>query len=182
MKKLILGSLTFLFVLGMVQFVAVSATNKVLTAKETGYAGKYSKTYETGNVKAATKRKFNADFGSIPNVIWEKSKTLDKVTFVRDGYKMVAYYNSHSRLVGTGSAGTMSGMSGQTLAGIKTMYKDYSIGSVIFFDNNEANITSKLVYGIRLKEENYLVELSSETRKIIVRVNVIGGKTVINQI
>ena len=62
------------------------------------------------------------------------------------------------------------------------MYKDYSIGSVIFFDNNEANITSKLVYGIRLKEENYLVELSSETRKIIVRVNVIGGKTVINQI
>ncbi len=182
MKKLLVGSLTFLFVLGLTQFIARSATNGTVIAKETKYSANYSKGFEAGNGNALTMKRFHSDFGMLSSAVWEKSRTLDKVTFTKDGSKMVAYYNSHSRLVGIGTDADSSVMPDQTLAEIKVIYKDYKIGSVIFFDNNETNATSKLVYGTRLKEENYLLELSSDSKKIIIRVNVKGGKAVINQI
>jgi hypothetical protein len=182
MKKLLIGSLTFLFVLGLTNFITRSATNRTVIAKETKYSANYSKGFEAGNVSALTSKRFHADFGTLSGVVWEKSRTLDKVTFTKDGSRMVAYYNLHSRLVGISTDADSSVIPDQTLADIRTIYKDYKIGSVIFFDSNETNATSKLVYGTRLKEENYLVELSNESKKFIIRVNVIGGKAVINQI
>ena len=127
---------------------------------------------------ALTKRKFSQHFGNHSNTVWIKSNTLDKVTFTRDGNKEMAYYNSDSRLVGTSSAT----MPVQALSDLQSRYKDYSIGSVIFFDKSEANAISKLVYGTELKEENFLVELTGEGTKIIVQVKVKGGTSVINRI
>lgn len=182
MKKLLVGSLTFLFVLGLTQFIARSATNGTVIAKETKYSANYSKGFEVGSVSSLTRKRFKADFGTYSTAVWEKSRTLDKVTFTKDGSKMVAYYNVHSRLVGISTDADSSLIPDQTLTEIRAMYKNYNIGSVIFFDNNETNATSKLVYGTTLKEENYLIELSGESNKIIIRVNLKGGKAIISQI
>ena len=178
MKKLTLAAAALILVLGMSQYIAESATTRAAMTNAVGAAAKSSQWSETSMVKAQTKRRFYQNFGTISNAVWEKSKSLDKVTFIKDGYKMVAYYNAASRLVGTSSAD----MPVQALADLKTRFKDYSIGSVIFFDKNEANAISKLVYGTQLKEENYLVELTNNQKTIVVSVTVKGGTSVINQI
>ena len=178
MKKLIVASMAIVLLLGSAQFIAKSAANKGILSAETVSAKKNSKKSEAGLVNALTKRKFNQHFGNISNTVWEKSNSLDKATFTRDGIKEVAYYTSDSRLAGTSSAG----MPFQAMSDIRSRYKDYLIGSVIFFDKSEANAISKLVYGTELKEENFLVELTNDGSKIIVQVKVKGGISVINQI
>lgn len=178
MKKLTLAAAALILVLGMSQYIAESATTRAAMTNAAGTAAKSSKWSETSMVKAQTKKRFNQNFGTASNAVWEKSKSLDKVTFIQDGYKMVAYYNAASKLVGTSSAD----MPVQALADLKSQYKNYSVGSVIFFDQNEANAISKLVYGTKLKEENYLVELTNDQKTIVVSVKVKGGTSVINQI
>ena len=182
MKKFSIAAVALVLVLGISYMNANSATYKEAINKETRLTGKNSKGTETGRVSALTMKKFNQNFGSVTNTVWEKSKSLDKVTFVKGGTKKVAYYNSSSRLVGTGSTGSASGIPLQTMTDLKSQYKDYTVGSVIFFDRNESNAISKLVYGTQLKEENYLVELTSNLKTIVVQVKVKGGSAVIDQI
>jgi len=182
MKKFSIAAVALVLVLGISYMNANSATYKEAINKETRLAGENSKGTETGRVSAMTIKKFNQNFGSVANTVWEKSKSLDKVSFVKDGAKRVAYYNSASRLVGTGSTESASGIPMQTMAALKSKYKEYTVGSVIFFDRNESNAISKLVYGTQLREENYLVELTSNLKTIVVQVNVKGGNAVINQI
>jgi len=178
MKKLTLVAAALVIVLGMTQHIAESATIRAAKSNAAGAAAKSSQWSETSMVKAQTEKRFNQNFGAVSNAVWEKFKSFDKVTFTKDGYKMVAYYNEASKLVGTSS----DDMPVQALADLKTRYKDYSIGSVIFFDKNEANTISKLVYGTQLKEENYLVELTGSQKTIVVSVTVKGGTSVINKI
>jgi hypothetical protein len=178
MKKLIVASMAIVLLLGFAQIIAKSAANKGIISVEKVSVKKNSKKSEAGHVNALTKRKFNQHFGNLSNTVWVKSNTLDKVTFTKDGNKNVAYYNSDSRLVGTSFATIPE----QALSDLQTRYKDYSIGSVIFFDKSEANAIAKLVYGTQLKEENFLVELTNDRAKIVVQVNVKGGISVINQI
>lgn len=182
MKKLKIVVLAFSVIMGMSQFSARCATNSGVLASENRTAVKMSGLNAAGQVKPRTKTRFNQDFGRLTKVVWEKSGKLDKATYMKDGSRKVAFYNPESRLVGTGSAGSVAGLPDQMLAGIKGRYKDYSIGQVIFFDRNEANTISKLVYGTRLKEENYLVELLGDGKKIIVQVRLKGESTVFNQI
>jgi len=182
MKKLIIASVAFFFVLGSTQFIAKSADNNLAAASAANAVAKRSDMSAVSRVNALTLKRFNRDFYSVSGAVWEKSKSLDKVTFIKDGSKMVAYYNSASKLVGTSSAETSAGVPDHALTDIQSRYKDYTIGSVIFFDRNEANAISKLVYGTKLKEENYLVELINAQKTIIVQVKIKGETSVINQI
>jgi hypothetical protein len=182
MKKLTIAAVALFLVLGMSQFIARSATNKGEMSSSASTAVKSTKLVVAGKVSPMTLKRFNRDFGTPSNVVWEKSKSLDKVSFVKGGDKMVAYYNTNSKLVGTGSARNSAGVPDQALADINARYKDYSIGSVIFYDKNEANLISKLIYGTILKEENYLMELTNDQKTIVVKVNVKGEKAIINQI
>lgn len=178
MKKLSIAVLALVVVLGVSQITAMGITGGSSMKSESITAVKRLQSVETGKVKAMTAKRFHQNFGSVSNVVWEKSKSFDKVSFTKDGYKMVAYYNNNSKLVGTSS----TELPGQALADLKNQYKDYTIGSVIFFDQNEANAISKLVYGTQLKEETYLVELTRDQKSIVVSVKLKGGAAVINQI
>lgn len=182
MKKLLIGSVALLILVGTTQFIANSANNNVTKASIAGSKAKHSGRVEQGKVSALTLNRFNRDFYNVTEAVWEQSKSLDKVTFVKDGSKMVAYYNPASRLVGTSTVTVSGGMSDQALTDIKTKYEDYSIKSVIFYDKNEANAISKLIYGTKLAEENYLVELSNAQKTIVVEVKVKGKTATINQI
>ncbi len=182
MKKLRMASVALTIVLGMTQMNANSATNNGVATSVSKSAVKNYNLVEAGRVSARTQGRFNQEFGNSSSAVWEKSGTLDKVTFVKDGEKRMAYYNKDSKLVGTGSEGIAAGMPAQAVAGLKSQYKAYTVGSVIFFDRNEANAISKLVYGTKLKEESYLVELNGEGKKIIVEVKVKGETAVISNI
>ena len=66
---------------------------------------------------------------------------------------------------------------------IKKKYKDYSIGKVIFFDDNEFNEMDMLLYGLQFDDaDNYFVELAKGTSKIMVKVNAAGDVSFFKQL
>ena len=60
-------------------------------------------------------------------------------------------------------------------AEIKKKYPGYKVENVIFFDDNEANDTDMMLYGIQFEDaDNYFVELSKNNQTLVVQVNPFG--------
>ena len=131
---------------------------------------------EGTNVSAQAKQQFLADFGSLINVSWTRQETFDVATFDLNGKKMQAYYDSDSKLVGTTSIKTFADLPAKSQQEIKTKYKDYIIGQVIFFDDNEANETEMVLWGIEFEDaDNYFVQLTKENTSILLRIDPQGS-------
>ena len=173
MKKLAVVSLTFLF----------SAMVLNSKAQEKDYeANKGAKTeskilakLEKGSVSEVAKQQFNSDFGNIPDVQWKRSVNFDEATFTQDGRQKTAYYDSHGKLAGTTTLVAYPEIPIKGQNEINTKYKDYTPGSVIFFNDNEANDTDMVLYGVQFDDADcYFVELTKGPETIIVRVDTHG--------
>ena len=117
------------------------------------------------------KDNFFADFGDVPNVKWKRVDLYDEATFMKEGKEMKAFYDFDSKLVGTTKSMTFADLPKNAQMEIKKDYADYEIGSVFFFDNNEANDGLVLLYGIESESQNnYFVELTKGTKKAILQV------------
>jgi len=126
-------------------------------------------------VSVKAKSSFYVDFGDIPGAKWKRVGMFDEVIFNKDGKEMKAFYDFDSELVGTTQKKTFDDVPARGQKEIKSKYKDYSIGDVIFFDDNEFNETDMLLYGIQFEDEdNYFVELTKGNSEIVVRVNTRG--------
>jgi len=187
MKKLAVLSLTFLLAMGVVRIqaqdpqkekAAIKETRKVVKTekKELKTERKALRKLNGNEVNTISKNSFYADFGDLPNAKWHKSIYFDEVTFTKDGHEMTAFYDFDGKLVGTTSLKTFSDVPVNGQKEIKKMYKDYYVGPVIFFDDNEFNDTDMMLYGLQFDDEdNYFVELAKGNSKIMVRVNTTGN-------
>jgi hypothetical protein len=161
------------------QIQALNAKNEagkaaINTAKKEAKAErKELRKLEGAEVSTLSKSSFLSDFGNLSDAVWRKSEVFDEVTFTTDGKEETAFYDNDASLVGTTSVKTFDDLPYKGQLEIKKKYKDYTTGPVIFFnDNNEANETSMLLYGIQFDDEdNYFVELQKGPSRIIVRVN-----------
>ncbi|MCX6240168.1 MAG: hypothetical protein NTY07_21945 [Bacteroidia bacterium] len=174
MKKLAILSMAFLFVVSVSNLQAQESKKEVKKEekKEAKAERKALRILEGSEVSVASKNSFNADFGALPNVIWQRSQNFDEATFTKNGQKMTAYYDFESKLVGTTSNITLSDAPSNVQKVIKDKYKNYKIGPVIFFDDNEANQTDMLLRGIQFDDEdNYFAELTKGNSTIMVRVD-----------
>lgn len=129
---------------------------------------------EGNDVRTMSKNHFYSDFGNLPDVQWERVDSYDIATFMKDGKEMKAYYDFESHLVGTSNKVTFADLPQDAQNEIKKEYADYDIGPVVYFDNNDSNKTSGdlvLLYGIQFESRNnYLVELTKGTKKIVLQV------------
>jgi hypothetical protein len=167
MKRLAIASLVFLFAVSLIQ----GQTKSTETKKEQKAGRVALKNLEGTNVSAMSKNNFTVDFGSLPNVQWKRVGTYDEATFMKDGKEVKAFYDFDAHLVGTTQHVTFADVPAQGQKEIKNNYKDYKIESVIFFDDNEANETDMILYGVQFDDEdNYFVELSKGSKKIMVHV------------
>ncbi len=182
MKKLVFVSMTFLFVLAMTQLRAKSAVDKGVMTSESKSIATNFKEIDGNKVSSSTIKKFTEDFGSTSNVVWEKSKSLSKAAFTLNGRRMTAYYNSHAKLVGTTSAKSILDMPSQAQTQIKSLFKDYSVVSVVLFDNNGANNTELAKNGSSVNNGNYLVSLIKDNNTIVVRIDIVGDTYSLKQI
>jgi hypothetical protein len=127
---------------------------------------------EGKEVSMASKNAFYVDFGDLKNVTWKRTSYFDEATFIKDGKEVKAYYDLNSKLVGTSSFAKFADLPQNAQKEIKEKYKDYSIGDVVFFDDNEANETDMLLYDVQFEDEdNYFVKLSKSNKSIVVQVN-----------
>jgi hypothetical protein len=175
MKRLAVLSMTFLFALSIVfgQNQKADKEKTKETKKEVKAERVALKKLEGTNVNSLAKNNFNSDFKDAKDVEWKRIETYDKASFTtKDGHKMSAYYDINGNLVGTTQYKTFADLPENGQKDIKKNYKDYTIGQVVFYDDNENNDTDMILYGVQFEDQdNYFVELTKEKNKIILQVN-----------
>jgi hypothetical protein len=108
-------------------------------------------------------------------VYWRRDANFDVASFTENGQKMEAFYDYDANPVGTTAVKTFADLPAKAQNEIKSKYKDYSIGQVLFFDDNEWNETDMIMYGSQFNDaDNYFVEQTKGNDKIVVRVDVPG--------
>jgi len=106
---------------------------------------------------------------------WEVTDQFDKISFMKSNVLYTAYYDSNSELVGTISNASVEDLPAHALQDINKKYKGYSVGDVVFYDDNESNQTDMMYYGQQFDDEDkYFVELQNDKEKIVVQVNTVG--------
>ena len=93
------------------------------------------------------------------------------------------YYDSNGKLIGTTSSKAFTDVPAKGQQEIKTKYKDYTAGPVIFYDDNEENDTDMILWGLQFNDaDNYFVELTKGNSKLIIRVDTAGGISLFKQL
>ena len=191
MKKLIILSLAFFFSISLV-FAQTKEKVKILIEaekkieeeikeskkelkkeqKELKVMKKELKMLEGSDVSNRVKESFNDEFGNITDVVWERSDFYDVATFTKDGNNTKAYYDFDSELIGTTSYVTFADLPEKGQEKINDKYKDYEIGKVIFYDDNESVDADFFIFETQYKhEDTYFVELTEGFNHIILRVH-----------
>ena len=174
MKKLAVLSMTVLFAFGInhLQAQVDDQQQANVTKNKSKTESKTPRKLEGNYVSQFAKNSFYSDFGNIPNVEWRRDANFDIASFTESGSKMDAFYDYDGILVGTTTIKTFADLPASSQKEIKSRYKDYSIGQVIFFDDNEWNDTDMILYGSQFNDaDNYFVELTKGNDKIVVRVD-----------
>jgi hypothetical protein len=159
--------------------VFISLNSLQLNAQETKNDGKTNKVplkkLEGTKVSELTKSQFIAEFGNIPDVQWSRTLNFDEAVFTKNGKRMTAWFDYTEKLVGTTSEANFADIPASGQKTIKSRYKDYGIDKVILYDDNEANETDMILYGLQFDDaDNYFVELSKGKDHIVVMVNMEG--------
>lgn len=177
MKKLAVLAITILFTsLGIQSFAQQkqNADNKE-SKKELKEERKALRKLEGTIVSPAAKSNFNKDFPTASNVQWRRFESYDEVAFTIDSKKYKSFYDYDANLVGTTSPKTFAELPARGQKEIKEKYKDYKVGPILFFDDNEANVTDMILYGTQFDDsDSYFVELTKGPEKIVVQVTSAG--------
>jgi hypothetical protein len=171
MKKLFVLSMTFLFAFASLQ----AQTQKA--AKEPKSERVALRKLEGNIVNERAKSAFSSDFMGATNVQSRRIGTFDEFSFTsKDGQKMKAFYDFDNKLVGTTQPKTFADLPVKAQEQIKKEYKDYTVGPVIFYDDNEANPTDMILYGVQFEDaDNYFVELTKGDKKLVLHVSPMGS-------
>jgi hypothetical protein len=174
MKKLAILTINFLIVFAVAQGQTQKASQE--KAKETKKELKAQRTplkkLEGKVVDRRAMDSFSTDFPGAKDAVWTRVGTFDEASFTsKDGQKMKAFYDYNAKLVGTTTHKTFADVPESGQKEIKKGYKDYTVGQVVFFDDNEANDTDMILYNTQFDDEdNYFVEMIKGTKKVILQV------------
>ena len=175
MKKLAILSGTFLVIVAVAQGQTQKADKENVKEikKEVKTERVPLRKLEGANVGLLAKNNFSKDFRDANFVQSKRVNTFDEFQFIdKDGKEMKAYYDYVGNLVGTTQKKTFADVPTKGQEEIKAKYKDYTIGDVTFFDDNESNDTDMILWGLQFDDRDlYFVELTKGTSKIIVQVD-----------
>jgi hypothetical protein len=175
MKKLVVLSMSFLFAMSIVlgQTQKEDKGKNKEPKKEAKAERVALKKLEGSIVNPIAKSNFSVDFKDAKNVDWERIDSYDKASFTdKNGNKMSAFYDIDGNLVGTTQYKTFADLPENGQKDIKKNYKDYTIGKVLFYDDNENNDTDMILYGVQFDDrDNYFVELAKDKNRIILQVD-----------
>jgi hypothetical protein len=178
MKTLAILSMTFLLA-GTVAWAQVQIAQKQLvkeTKSELKTDRKALRKLDGTTVNVLAKDQFSIDFGNVNDAVWYRSANFDEASFTKDGQKLRAFYDYDAKLVGTTTPKTFPDLPAKAQKEIKSKYKDYSVSSVLLFDDNEANETDMILYGIQFDDaDHYFVELAKGNARIVLMVDIRGA-------
>ena len=163
MKKFAILSMSFLFLMSVFQS---RARTKEMETKSQRIA---LRKLEGSNVNDSSKRQFIADFGKLTDVQWKRSADFDETTITQDVQQMTVYSDFDSKLYRVISHKKFSELPVKDHNEIKAKYKDYAIGRVISFDDNEMNKTGMVLVDEQFNDvDSYFVELAREKNSEVI--------------
>ena len=175
MKKLAILSGAFLFVVAVAQGQPKNEhKGKVIETKGELKTERVAlRKLEGTNVGVLARNNFSKDFSDAKFVQSKRVDTFDEFLFTnKDGNEMKAYYDYEGDLVGTTQRKTFADIPVKAQEKIKSEYKDYTIGDVTFFNDNELNDSDMILWGLQFDDSDlYFVELTKGSSKIIVQVD-----------
>ncbi|MCO5237091.1 MAG: hypothetical protein M9933_12570 [Chitinophagaceae bacterium] len=138
---------------------------------------------EGNDVSYQAKQQFLIDFNNAPVISSERNENYDEFTFLKDGKTTKAYYDADATLIGTIQMKTFADLPAKAQQHITKWYKDYTVGDVILFDDNEANEADMILYGTQFDDEDsYFAELQKDTQKIVVHIMMDGDVSYFTQL
>ncbi len=130
---------------------------------------------EGTEVSYMAENNFAADFPNAKDASWERVDVFDVVAFTNNNKKMKGYYDYDGNLVGTTMNKLFADIPSSAQKEIKRKYSDYTIGPVVYFDDNEANQTDMVLWATQFDDaDNYFVELDKGKDQIILKVDPFG--------
>jgi hypothetical protein len=127
-------------------------------------------------ISGLTKSQFASDFPDATNVHFESTKDFDEISFLQGTKEITAYYNSQSQLEGTTEKKAFNDLPSNAQHKILEKYPGYAIADVVEFNDNQSNSTEMILYGTRYDDgDNYFVELKTNSKAILVKVDLSGG-------
>lgn len=148
---------------------------RAILEKEKKETRKEVRKLEGKEVSVFTKDEFRKDFGDIAVSRWERTAAFDKAWFVKEGHELTAYYDHHSKLVGTTEEKTFADLPALAQKTIDTKYKDYTTEKVIWFDDNEVNEADMILFNNPFEDEDcYFIVLKKDSNEIILQSDMNG--------
>ncbi len=127
------------------------------------------------DVGVLTKSQFANDFPDATNVHFESTKDFDKISFVQGAKEFTAYYDYQSQLVGTTEKKSFADLPSNAQYEILRKYAGYAIADVVEFNDNQSDNSEMILYGNSYHDgDNYFVELKSNSKAILVKVDLSG--------
>jgi hypothetical protein len=180
MKKFAILTVTFMLALNIGQsfgqdtknYASTSNPNKKEKRIEKRGDRRELRILEGTKVSSTSIKNFKIDFVNATNVNWTRTPNYDIATFNLKSQELKAYYDSDSQLVGTTQYKTIEDLPEKGQKIIKNKYKDYSIGKIMYFNNNDLNRSPMLLWGTEIVDQSsYFVELASGSKKLVVYVD-----------
>ncbi len=142
--------------------LAITGAQAQTLAKEVKKEHRAEKRAEARHeVSSRSKDSFYADFGQVADAKWKRGPQFDEVTFTKDGQKQTAYYDNHFVLVGTTTDKKFADVPAKAQKEIQKQFKNYAIGAVVEYKDNENNNTNMLLYGTQFDDaDHYFVTVS----------------------
>lgn len=139
----------------------------------------------TGNrVSEATKIQFAKDYPGHQAMHWERKPDYDRVIFLLNGEHTTAYYNAHSKLVGTIVDKLFSALPTNAQVDIVYKYPDYTAEAVIFYDDNEDEPGGLVLASQDFDDwDYYFVKMKhkGDNREIMLKVDMSGNVSLFNK-
>jgi hypothetical protein len=130
----------------------------------------------TNDASPIIESQFSADFPDATNLHFARLKGLNVVSFTQDKESMNAYYDGRHQLVGIIHTQSFADLPDNAQKEIQTKYPGYSIANVVKFDDNQSEEMEIILYGVSLDDaDNYFVELKSDGKTIVVKVDLTGA-------
>jgi hypothetical protein len=176
MKRIVIFSITILLAVS----AAIAQPKTVPASKENKKESKAERIalrkLEGKDVSNASLQSFSVDYPNCSNVTWKRSPNFDEASFTdKNGLMLTAFYDADGKLVGTTRYVTFDVVPVKGQQEIKKHYKDYTIGKVLFFDDNEANESDMILWAAQFDDaDNYFVELTKGNETSIVKVDMEG--------
>lgn len=179
MKKILLaGTIAVLCsaaITTMAQTTASLQGEKKELNKEKKEVRKQERAIRNSEASYQTKQQFASDFPGATNIAYSRNSNMDEVWFTQNGVKYKAFYDADAKLVGTTTPKKVSDLPAVAMKEIEKKYNGYNIDKVILFDDNESNDSDMMLYGQQFADaDNYFVELSKDSKKIVLQVNMVG--------